>query len=139
MRAVVLWAFQTQILPQIIANRVGLVMVDQKKSRLLKLVLFVVIAIIQVAVFCIWIPGLMEVSPTYVNLNHVFERVEKSFFLVVDLALNLYFLRLVRSNLILKGLKKYWPLFNFNIGAVTLSTCMDALLLGLISLPGAYR
>jgi hypothetical protein len=57
----------------------------------------------------------------------------------VDLGLNLYFLHLVRSQLIQKGLTKYWRLFNFNACIVVLSIAMDLLLLGLLSLPNPFE
>lgn len=81
----------------------------------------------------------MEISDTYVSLNLIWERVEKGLFLVIDLGLNFYFLYLVRSRLILKGLTRYWPLFNFNVIAVCISVCLDALLLGMLSLPNQYE
>ncbi|KAK2764497.1 hypothetical protein FQN54_009192 [Arachnomyces sp. PD_36] len=137
--AVTLWAFQTQLLIQIIANRVGLIMVDKRKSRLIKWSLFLAIGLINISVFCIWIPALMGVSHTFVTLNHIWERVEKSLFLVIDFGLNVYFLYHVRSRLIAKGLAKYWPLFNFNVIAVIISVSMDALLLGMLSLPNQYE
>ncbi|EMD93177.1 hypothetical protein COCC4DRAFT_151123 [Bipolaris maydis ATCC 48331] len=135
---VLLWSFQTQLLPLIIANRVSLIMVDKKKARLLKWGLFIIIGLVNISVGCIWIPSQMKVSPTIIAINHVWEPVEKSFFLVVDLALNVYFLYLVRYRLIANGLTKYMRLFRFNTAIVGVSTSMDALLLGLLRLPDGY-
>jgi len=137
--AVTLWTIQTQLLIQIIANRVSLIMVDKRKSRLLRWVLFAIIALVNISVYCIWIPALMGTSETFVTLNHIWERVEKSIFLITDLGLNLYFLYLVRSRLISKGLTKYMPLFNFNAAIVVISVSMDILLLGMLSLPNPYE
>ena len=129
----VLWAIQTQLLSQIIANRVSLIMTNRNKSRQLKLVLAVTITIVNISVFCIWVPAHMPgASQTRITLNNVWERVEKSFFLVLDLGLNLLFLYLVRSRLISGGLTKYWRLYNFNVGIAVVSTCMDILLLGFL-------
>jgi hypothetical protein len=114
-------------------------MVDKKKARLLKWVLFIIIGIVNISVGCIWIPAHMKVGPTFIAVNLVWERVEKSFFLVVDLALNIYFLYLVRYRLIANGLTKYMRLFRFNTVIVLVSTSMDVLLLGLLSLPDGYR
>jgi hypothetical protein len=138
-KAVVLWSLQTQLLVQIIANRVGLIMVDKRKSRIIKWSLFAVVGLINISVFCIWIPGLMEISPTFVHINHIWERVEKCFFLVIDAGLNIYFLYHVRSRLILKGLSKYWPLFNYNVVAVAISITLDGALFGMLSLPNQYE
>ncbi|KAL2803267.1 hypothetical protein BJX63DRAFT_437126 [Aspergillus granulosus] len=137
--AVLLWAIQTQLLSQIIANRIALIMVSRRKSLQLRWGLFIAIGIINIAVGIIWIPAHLESASDFQrDLNFIFENVEKSFFLVVDLALNLYFLYLVRYRLIADGLNKYWVLYKFNIGFVAISTTMDALLLGLLSLPDQY-
>ncbi|KAH7111882.1 hypothetical protein B0J11DRAFT_191543 [Dendryphion nanum] len=136
--AVTLWAFQTQLLPQIIVNRVSLIMVNRKKVHLLKWGLFLLIGAVNISVYCIWIPAHMGTSPTFVTLNLIWERIEKTFFLVVDLGLNLYFLYLVRYRLIANGLTKYMRLFKFNAAMVFVSTSMDILLLGLLSLPNPY-
>jgi hypothetical protein len=130
---------ETQLLIQIIANRVGLILVDRRKTRLLKWSLFFAIALVNISVYCIWIPAQLGVNQTYVHLNHIWERVEKSIFLCVDLGLNLYFLYLVRSHLISQGLTRYWRLFNFNACIVVLSVTMDLLLLGLLSLPNPFE
>ncbi|KAH7012786.1 hypothetical protein B0J12DRAFT_747120 [Macrophomina phaseolina] len=138
--AVTLWAIQTQLLSQIIANRVSLIMMNKRKARLLKWGLFVAIGTINIAVYAIWIPAHMpSATETRVVLNRVFERIEKSFFLIVDFGLNLYFLYLVRYRLIADGLSKYWPLFKFNAAIVVVSVAMDVLLLGLLSLPNPYH
>jgi len=136
---VLLWAIQTQLLTQIIANRVSLIMTDRRKSRQLKWALAVSTTIVNISVFCIWIPAHMPgANDTIITLNNAWERVEKGFFLLLDLSLNLIFLYLVRSRLISGGLSKYWRLYNFNAGIVVVSTCMDILLLGFLSLPNQY-
>jgi len=135
-----LWAIQTQLLSQIIANRVSLIMVDRRKARWLKWGLFISTAMVNIAVYAIWIPAyLPSATETQILLNTVFERVEKSFFLVIDFGLNLLFLYLVRYRLIADGLSKYWPLFNFNAVIVLVSVSMDILLLGMLSLPSPYE
>ncbi|KAM6513713.1 hypothetical protein FALCPG4_016084 [Fusarium falciforme] len=136
---VVLWAFQTQLLPQIIANRVSLIMTNKRRARNLKWSLVAIIGLVNIAVCYIWtVAHLDSATPAQVHLNIVFEKAEKTFFLIIDLALNLYFLYLVRYRLIADGLSKYWRLFNFNAGMVVISTSMDVLLLGFLSLPDPY-
>jgi hypothetical protein len=136
---VALWAIQTQLLPQIIANRLSLIMTSKRRARKLKWALFVTIAAINIAVCYIWTTAQVpSATPHQIHVNHLFEKAEKTFFLVVDLTLNLYFLYLVRFRLIADGLGKYWMLFNFNAGIVVISTSMDALLLGFLSLPDPY-
>ncbi|KAG6235317.1 hypothetical protein E4U48_003715 [Claviceps purpurea] len=134
-----LWAIQTQLLSQIIANRVSLIMINKRKARLLKWFLFGMIGCINVGVIVIW-PAAYEAkaTPTQKRLNDVFEMVDKTFFLLVDFSLNGTFLYLVRFRLISHGLKKYWPLFRFNCVLVVLTTSMDAALLGMLNLPSRY-
>jgi hypothetical protein len=137
---VFLWAIQTQLLSQIIANRIALIMVSRRKGRLLKWALFVLIGLVNISVFCIWIMAHMpSASPTMIALNSIWERVEKSFFLTVDCGLNLYFLYLVRYRLIADGLSKYWRLFNFKAAILLVSLSMDILLLGMLSLPNQFE
>jgi len=110
---------------QILANRVGLVMVNKSKSTRLKWGLFVVIGLVNISVYVIWIPARLKVSHTWMRINNVWDRAEKVIFLFVDLALNGYFLYLVRSKLIQRGLTKYKTLFNFNAAIVVASLAMD--------------
>jgi hypothetical protein len=44
---------------------------------------------------------------------------------MVDIALNLYFIRTVKKHLIEKGLLKYAPLLSFNMGLMVVSISMD--------------
>jgi len=114
-------------------------MVDKRKARLIKWSLFIIVGLINISVSCVWIPALLGINQTFVTLNHIGERIEKTLFLLLDAGLNVYFLYLVRSNLISKGLSKYWPLFNFNAVIVLVSVAMDILLLGMLSLPNKYE
>lgn len=137
--ACTLWAIQVELLPQIIANRVALIMVDQRKAKMLKWGLAALITPVCIAVLYIWTAAHVEsATPEQIELNRVFELCEKAFFLVVDLSLNLYFLYLVRFRLIACGLTKYWTLFNFNVGMVIISTAFDIMLLGFLELPDPY-
>ncbi|KAK0622656.1 hypothetical protein B0T14DRAFT_475756 [Immersiella caudata] len=137
--SVLLWAVQTQLLLQIVANRVSLIMLDPRKARKMRWGLFLAVGAINIAVAIIWVTAMMPgATPFQATLNIMFEKAEKSFFLVVDLGLNLYFLYLVRFRLIADGLSKYWTLFHFNAAIVLLSTSMDCLLLGFLSLSDPY-
>ena len=121
----VLTALQTQCLIQIIANRVGLIMVDKRKARTLKWTLFSLVGLINISVFVIWIPTRMNISHTFAHVNNIWDRIEKVLYLIIDGALNGYFLYLVRAKLISRGLNKYKPLFNFNAVIVGVSLSMD--------------
>ena len=114
-------------------------MINNRKALFLKVGLFVGIGIINISVYFIWIMAQMQGTPKITRLNFIWEHFEKTFFLVIDLALNLYFLYLVRSRLISRGLAKYWRLYNFNAAIIMVSTSMDILLLGLMSLPNTYE
>jgi hypothetical protein len=118
-------ALQTQCAIQIIANRVGLIMVNKHKVPVMKWSLFAFVGLINISVFIIWIPARMEISPTWVHVNEVWDRIEKGLYLLIDGLLNAYFLYLVRSKLIAGGLTKYTALFNFNAGIVFVSLSMD--------------
>ncbi|KAM3088240.1 hypothetical protein ACMFMG_002294 [Clarireedia jacksonii] len=100
--------------------------------------LFGLVGIINISVFIIWIPARMEISPTWIHVNDIWDRIEKSLYLIIDGLLNAYFLYLVRSKLISFGLTKYQALFNFNASIVVVSLSMDLLLIGLMSLPNNF-
>jgi hypothetical protein len=114
-------------------------MVNRRKAKWLKLGLVLAIGCVNIGVYIIWTSAyLPNATPEQKHLNDIFEKAEKSFFLVVDLGLNLLFLYLVRFRLIAGGLAKYWPLFNMNAALVCIATAMDAALLGMLSLPNPY-
>jgi hypothetical protein len=114
-------------------------MTNRQKARWLKWGFFIAIGCVNVAVYVIWVSAqLPTATENQKTLNMIFEKAEKSFFLVVDLGLNLYFLYLVRFRLIADGLTKYWRLFNFNAAIVFVSTSMDIFLLGFLSLPNPF-
>lgn len=136
---VVLWSFQVQLLPQIIANRLALIMTNPRKALALKLGLLISITPICLCVCYMWTVAQLEgATDSQKRRNFVFEKFEKTFFLITDFTLNIYFLFLVHHKLIASGLTKYSKLFNFNIGMVMVSTSLDALLLGFLSLPNGY-
>lgn len=130
-----LWTIQTQFLLQIIANRIGLVMTSRRSARILKLSLLLAVGLINISVYIIWIPARMEISPAWIHLNEIWDRIEKVIYLLMDLGLNCYFLWIVRNRLIARGLTKYTTLFRFNAGIVGISIAMDALIIGMMSLP----
>lgn len=81
--------------------------------------------LINISVFCVWIPARLQISETFVHVNEIWDRIEKGLFLIIDAGLNLYFIYLVRTNLIANGLKKYYPLFKFNMFMVAVSMSLD--------------
>ncbi|KAF5582288.1 hypothetical protein FPANT_8598 [Fusarium pseudoanthophilum] len=130
-----LWCIQLQALIQIIINRVAILMVNRQNAKRLKMYSFLIILCINISVFTIWIPARLQVNKTWIDINKVWDRIEKVIFLVVDAGLNLYFIHLVRSRLIANGLTKYTRLFRFNLGMIAVSMTMDILLIAMMSLP----
>ncbi|KAI1343640.1 hypothetical protein F5Y15DRAFT_171847 [Xylariaceae sp. FL0016] len=129
-----LWTVQVQCILQIIINRVALIMTCQTSARRLRWGVFAIVLAINVSVFCIWIPARLQISPRYVRVNEIWDRMEKVIFAVVDASLNIYFIYLVRTKLISAGLKKYDTLFRFNIGIIFISMSLDILLIGVMSI-----
>lgn len=133
-----LWVFQIHCIMQIIVNRIALLHVSPTIVRRLKWGIFSILALINISVFCIWIPARLQISQTYIDINNVWDRIEKGIFAVIDLALNFYFVYLVRSSLIAYGLKKYVVLYRFNLIMVVISISMDILIIGSMSLNNTF-
>lgn len=121
----VLWVIQIQCTMQIIINRIALLMVNPAQVRTLKLSVLALITLINISVFCIWIPAQLQISQTYININIVWDRMEKAIIAVVDVGLNFYFIHLVRARLIANGLTKYTRLFHFNLVMIAISLSLD--------------
>ncbi|KAK1687283.1 hypothetical protein BDP55DRAFT_727239 [Colletotrichum godetiae] len=134
----ILWSLQTQLALQIIANRLGLVIVDKRRVKIMKISLLIVVGIINISVTCIWIPARLTLEEPFVRINEIWDRMEKIIYLLVDLTLNAIFLRKVRRELIAGGLTKYWLLFNCNVAAVSISLSMDILIIVMMSLPNPF-
>lgn len=122
---VLLWAIQIQSLLQIIINRISILMVNRHNAWKLKLIVFLVLLAINISVFCVWIPARLQISPKWIAVNAVWDRVEKCIFLIVDAGLNFYFIYLVRSRLIANGLTKYTRLYRVNLFMIAVSMTMD--------------
>ncbi|KAF4997647.1 hypothetical protein FGRMN_3679 [Fusarium graminum] len=132
---VFLWTIQIQTLLQIIVNRISILMVNRNNARKLKIAIFLILLVINISVFCIWIPARLQISKKWIAVNAIWDRVEKCIFLVVDAGLNFYFIHLVRSRLIANGLTKYTRLYRVNLGMIAISMTMDILLIAMMSLP----
>ncbi|KAI4816159.1 hypothetical protein E4T45_10607, partial [Aureobasidium sp. EXF-8846] len=133
-----LWALQVQFLLQIIINRVGVLMLDRKKARNLKYGVAILITLINISVYCIWIPARLQTNKTYIKINDVWDRCEKVIYLIVDALLNFFFVRVVRRNLVKPGLKKYESLVRFNLYIIGFSLAMDVLIIAMMSLKNSF-
>ena len=100
-------------------------MIDRRRATKIKWIVAVILGLVNISVFCIWIPARLQISETYIHVNEIWDRIEKGIFLIVDAALNFYFIYLVRTRLIANGLQKYTPLFRFNIFMVAVSMGLD--------------
>lgn len=110
---------------QIVINRIALLTVSRSTVRRLKWGTFGILVLINISVFCIWIPSRLQISPRYRHINNIWDRVEKGLFAIIDAGLNLYFIYLVRSSLVSCGLRKYVILYRFNLAMICISLTMD--------------
>lgn len=132
------WALQVQFLLQIIVNRCAILLADQKKAYRLKVTIAVLITAVNISVYCIWIPARLQISERYVHINEWWDRCEKVIYLIVDGALNFYFIYIVRVNLVIHGLTKYRRLTHFNMFIIGFSLSMDVLIISMMSLKNTF-
>lgn len=126
------WVFEIQLLMQIIINRIYVVAEKQEIVTKFKWITAGVITAINIAVFCIWIPAHLNppVSHLYVEINKYWDRTSKVLICIVDAALNIWFLHIVKQRLVrYHGLRKYEPLVRFNSRLIVVSVSMDVSLL----------
>lgn len=122
------WVFEIQLLMQIIINRIALIAEHRKTIWRIKWGTVAIITAINIAVFCIWIPSHMipPVSPLFVAINNIWDKISKVLIMLVDAGLNWYFLRTVQIRLVSQhGLVKYQPLVGFNAKLMIVSILMD--------------
>lgn len=120
----------------ILVNRVSLLMYDPRKSRWLKWSVVALLGVINLSGFFIFIPSQLGVNSTWVYADAIWDRLEKAIFAALDLGLNLYFIHLVRSNLIENGLLKYKMLYWINLVMVFVSISLDVRAQTLVLLDG---
>lgn len=111
---------------------------NQKKAYRLKAGVAVLITAINISVYTIWIPARLQISERYIWINNWWDRCEKGIYLLVDGALNFYFVHLVRTNLLMAGLTKYKTLVQFNMSIIGLSLGMDVLIISMMSLNNTF-
>ncbi|KAF2738788.1 hypothetical protein EJ04DRAFT_411856, partial [Polyplosphaeria fusca] len=134
----VLWGIQVQLLLQIIINRIQVILLDRKKGKILCIGVAVIVTLITISVFCIWIPARLQISPVYAKINAIWDRIEKVVYLLIDAALNWYFIHVVRANLITNGLRKYEKLVRFNQQIIIISLLMDVMIIAAMSIPNGF-
>lgn len=119
------WSLQIQLLMQIIINRIAFLMAVPGAARSLKWSVFLLLLLVNISVMVIWTPAHLQLSPRWIHINDIWDRVEKVIFCIIDLSLNVRFMYLVRSRLIKSGLSKYIPLYRLNLVLVCFSMCLD--------------
>ena len=110
---------------QIIINRISILSMDHSFIRRVKWGVFLAIIAINISVVCVWVPASLQISARYIAINNVWDRCQKSLLCIIDAALNIYFVYLVRSRLIANGLTKYVRLFKFNLVMIVISVSLD--------------
>ncbi|RKF65985.1 hypothetical protein OnM2_000020 [Erysiphe neolycopersici] len=134
------WSLEIQFLLQIIINRVSILLTCQRKARILKYSVATLITMVNISMYCTWIPGRLERSKKWEDINKIWDYGEKIIYLVVDVCLNLLFMYIIQENLVRKGLVKYDRLLRFNKCIIGFSISMDCLIIGTMSLqnPDVY-
>lgn len=113
-------------------------MVDRRDAIKIRWVTACVLGLINISVFCIWIPAQLQISKQYQDINYVWDRIEKGLFLVIDAMLHGYFIYLIRIKLIANGLNKYQPLMRYNIAMIFVSMSLDVILIGSMSIGNGF-
>ncbi|KAJ1323587.1 hypothetical protein MN608_10831 [Microdochium nivale] len=129
------WVVEMQCILQIIINRVALISDNPTEVRRIRLGVFAIASAINLTGYPIWIPARLQINPYWVHINFWWDRSEKVLYALVDMALNAYFMYIVRTKLIQMGLIKYKKLLYANIAMACVSVGMDILVLGSMSLP----
>ncbi|KAH6973237.1 hypothetical protein EDB80DRAFT_879847 [Ilyonectria destructans] len=117
-----LWALQVQFLLQIIVNRCAILIHDQKFVWKVKYGVATLITIINITI----------------HVNDIWDRCEKVIYLLVDGALNILFIRIVKKNLVGLGMTKYDNLVKFNMFIICFSLSMDVLIVAMMSLKNTF-
>ncbi|GAA5934773.1 uncharacterized protein JCM15063_003062 [Sporobolomyces koalae] len=138
------WALQVQFLLQIIIKSVStsfllvLLSSDRRRQNWLKYGVAAIITAINISVYCIWIPARLQINHRYEEINIWWDRCEKCIYLVIDAALNIYFIQQVNKRLIAQGLERYRPLVSYNRNLIVVSMACDVMIIGLMSLPNSF-
>ncbi|GAA5825720.1 hypothetical protein JCM5353_005247 [Sporobolomyces roseus] len=121
-----------------LSSRVNLLWSDRRNQAYLKYGVAALITLINISVYCIWIPARLQINHRYEVINAIWDRVEKCIYLVVDAALNYLFMHTVNQRLVNQGLERYRPLVKFNRNLIWISMGCDVMIIGLMSLPNSF-
>ena len=84
------------------------------------------------------VSSLSDTLSSYIEINEIWDRIEKVLYLIIDALLNGYFLKTVKANLIKNGLEKYNKLLRFNQRIIVLSLLMDVMIIVAMSIPNSF-
>ncbi|KAK0476746.1 hypothetical protein IW261DRAFT_1637164 [Armillaria novae-zelandiae] len=132
---VICWIVQVQCLMLIIVNRLCILIQKPSQRLTLKLVVIGVVSVVSISTSCIWIPAELQINSSYMSLNRWWDKFEKSIYLLLDLALNILFIRMVKGRLVDHGLKKY---DRGHARIIIVSIGMDVLLMGATTLKNPF-
>lgn len=74
----------------------------------------------------------------WIQINNIWDRIEKVLYLLMDAFLNIYFIRAVNANLVSNGLQKYNRLVLFNKHMIVVSLLMDVLIIVAMWIPNGF-
>ncbi|KAH9861703.1 hypothetical protein J1614_011456 [Plenodomus biglobosus] len=132
------WTIQIQLLLQIIINRIRIILTNRRHGLQLMWGTALIISLLCISVYIIWIPASLQISQRWVHINTYWDRTEKVIYLFVDAALNVYFIRVVKENLVRNGLQKYDRLVRFNQRMIGVSILMDVMIIAAMDIPNGF-
>ncbi|KKY27610.1 hypothetical protein UCDDS831_g00715 [Diplodia seriata] len=124
------WVLEIQFILQIIVNRVAIISMDSRLLAAIRWGTVIFISLINISVFCIWLPANLGVGEKFTQVNNVWDKITKVLIGLNDAALNWYFIGQVKKRLIANGLQKYNALARFNTQIILISVGMDLLIIG---------
>lgn len=109
---------------QIILNRLQIILPDDNTVSRLKIIYLTILLLINAAVFTIWIQA-ESGSETYLRIDKIWDPVGIAIVLVLDVALNIYFIISVKRKLLSFGLAKYKLLIKANVLTILANLIAD--------------
>lgn len=129
-----LWSLQAHLYFQLVVTRV--LVLNRHKATKFRLFIFALNAGINLMMFSLWLAPVIQPFTTHSARIFWLPRVEKCLLLAIDLAINVYFLRLVSSKLLAGGFAKYRTFVHYNYKIIILSLACDCFMLGFQWYPG---
>ncbi|KAM0326110.1 hypothetical protein ACHAQA_006703 [Verticillium albo-atrum] len=105
-----------------------LLMTPRSRATRLKWICFGILLAINISVIVIWVPARLQINQRFVDINKIWDRVEKVLYAIMDAGLNIYFMYTVKRHLIMNGLRKYTLLYRVNLVLAVISISLDVLL-----------